>query len=229
MKPSNSALALCAVLLISSANAQSIPIYNIDPAIDGTFVEPANNKTWGYSFYVKSPVVVTHLGWFDTNQDGLTHAHKIGIWKDTTGMTGWPYINGGTLVTSVTIPSGTSAELSSAWRRMAITPITLPVGGYSVGGENNSQSLDEMWYIHFLDLTASVVDPRITVGSFDYNISGPDGFNPPGISPSGWYALDGAEIGAMMFVVAIPEPSGKLLLMTAVAMIAVVHRKSDRR
>jgi hypothetical protein len=228
MKLGYLAVALFVALLRSSANAQSVPIYNIDPAIDGSFVEPANNKTWGYSFYVKSPVVVTHLGWFDTNRDGLSHSHKIGIWKDTTGMTFWPYINGGSLVTSVTIPSGTSAELSGPWRRVAIAPITLQVGGYSVGGQNNSQSLDEMWYIHSFDLPEIVVDPRITVGSFDYNVNGPNGFNPPGIAPSGWYLLNGAEIGAMMFVEAIPEPSGKLLLVSAIAICAVLGRKCDR-
>lgn len=216
------AFAIWLTLFTSPLFAENRPIYDINPAVDGDFVEPANNKTWGSGFYVTSPVRVTYLGWYDTDGDGLSNSHRVGIWTDSR------YVGEGptdTLLTSATIPAGTAAELSGPWRRVPITPITLQPGGYAMGGQNNSQSLDKMWYIHSLDLPSSVVDPRIRVGSFDYNVSGPDGFNPPGSSPSGWYALNGAEVGAMIFVEAIPEPSTVLLTSLASAASVVFRRR----
>lgn len=229
MIPLRTALTIGMLFSGSLVFGQSVPIYNINPGVDGYFVEPANNKTWGYSFYVNSPIRVTHLGWYDTNGDGLSHAHRVGIWKDTTGMTGWPYINGGTLFTSTLIPVGTVAELSGPWRRVAITPITLEIGGYSIGGQNSASSLDEMWYIHFTALTPAVVDPRVTIGSFDYNVSGRDGFFPPGTSPSSWYALDGAEIGAMLFVEPVPEPTTLVLITIAGMLIFGFNKRRQSR
>src|SRR6476620_4583555 len=77
-----------------TAHADIAPLLNLNPAVDGSFVEPANNKTWGYAFYVTTPIRVTHLGWYDTGGDGLSHSHRIGICKDTGGVTlvNWPAI-----------------------------------------------------------------------------------------------------------------------------------------
>src|SRR3954453_11050000 len=128
------------LLLGATSYADVAPLLNIDPAVDGSFVEPANNKTWGWSFHVTSPIRITHLAWNDTGRDGLSHSHQVGIWKDPFNA------NGGTLLSSVTIPSGTVAELSGPWRRVAIAPIVLQPGDYSIGGQNNSQSLDNIVY-----------------------------------------------------------------------------------
>src|SRR4051812_2547053 len=97
-----------AILFIAApAFADVAPLLSLDPSIDGTFVEPANNKTWGYSFYITTPVTVTHLAWNDTARDGLSHSHEVGIWKDTSGISqgnwpGTPFPNGGQLITSAT-------------------------------------------------------------------------------------------------------------------------------
>jgi hypothetical protein len=232
MNPRLSGLACLYVLLAASpaTAAEVSPLIDVNPDVDRSLVEPANNKTWGYSFYVTSPVKVTHVAWYDTHRDGLSHSHQVGIWKDTTGLTTWPYMpqdGSGTLLFSTTIPAGTSAELSGPWRRVRVQfPIglTLGVGGYSIGGQNNAQSQDDMVYL--FDPPASVIDPRVKLGSFDFNMNGPDGFHPPGSPPSGWYALTGAELGPMLFVEAVPEPSGTALAFGCV--LATLSRRRQR-
>lgn len=153
------------------------------------------------------------MAWYDTSRDGLSHSHPVGIWKDTTGLTEWPYINGGTLITSAMIPAGVTAELSGPWRRVPIAPLVLDVGGYSIGGQNNSQSVDDMVYL--ANPGPSVVDPHVILGAFDYNIGGLDGFHPPGTPPSGWYLYWGAELGPMLFLEPVPEPGAAQLLAIA--------------
>jgi hypothetical protein len=220
------AVTLTLLLVGENSYADVAPLLSIDPAIDGTFAEPANNKTWGYSFYVTTPLRVTHLAWNDTGRDGLSHSHQVGIWKDTTGMTQWPYINGGTLIASATIPAGTAAELSGPWRRVPITPITLQVGGYSIGGQNNSQSLDNMMYIYFgVSDHPTGLDSRVIAGSFTFNTTGDDGFYAPGTHNSGWYLLNGAEVGSMMFVENVPEPS----CLVVVAVLALTGARLRRQ
>jgi hypothetical protein len=196
------------------------PLLDIDPAVDGSLVEPANNKTWGYSFYVTSPITVTHLGWNDTGRDGLSHSHPVGLWMDSYNT------NGGTLLTSVTIPAGTTAELTGPWRRVAISPIELQVGHfYSIGGQNNSQSLDNMVYKGILDaFHVPGLDPRVRPESFTFNVDGQDGFYAPGTHGSSWYALVGVELGAMLFVESVPEPSSFLLLVIAGTALQIARR-----
>jgi hypothetical protein len=210
------------------ALADSVPLLNLDPAVDGTFVEPANNKTWGYSFYVTTPIVVTHLAWNDTGRDGLSHSHPVGIWRDTSGITqanweGMPFPNAGTLITSATIPAGNTAELAGPWRRVPIAPVTLTVGGYAIGGQNNSQSTDDMVY-RLLSGNNSVYDPRVLKGSFTFNTGGPDGFYSPG-SLHEWYLNAGVELGPMMFIEAVPEPNYFALMSIGATILAYPRRR----
>ena len=62
------------------------------------------NTTLGWAFSLSSSVLVTDLGIFDgprsTAGDGLADSHLISIWT-----------SGGTLVTSTTVPAGTSGTL----------------------------------------------------------------------------------------------------------------------
>ena len=218
----------------SVALADSVPLIKFDPTITRNFVEPANNKTWGYSFYATTPVTVTHLAWYDTGGDGLSHSHKVGLWKDTSGITqaNWfsgYFPNGGSLLASVTVPAGTTAELSGPWRRVPITPVTLGVGGYSVGGQNNSQSTDEMVYKLFGSFGVSYptyLDDRVLGGSFTFNIGGADGFYAPGTtSGDGWYLAAGAELGATLFLESVPEPNSLMLFAIAAAVFGGSRRR----
>ena len=220
----------------SGVVADSTPLIKFDPTVTRNFVEPANNKTWGYSFYVTTPVTVTHLAWYDTGGDGLSRSHMVGLWKDTSGITqaNWfsgYFPNGGSLLAFASIPAGTTAELSGPWRRVPITPVTLGVGGYSVGGQNNSQSADDMVYKLFGNFGVvypALLDDRVLGGSFTDNTSGADGFYAPGTNGSHWYLASGAELGATLFLETVPEPNSLMLFAIAAAVFGGSCRRGRR-
>src|SRR2546429_1752598 len=69
---------------------------------------PFNNNHWslGYFFQVYSPFTVTHLAFWDDNQDGFSISHDVGIFSG----------DGSTLLSSATIAAGTGAPLLEAFR-----------------------------------------------------------------------------------------------------------------
>jgi hypothetical protein len=63
-----------------------------------------------------TPVPVTHLGFYDFNNDGLNRDHHVGIFA----------ADASTLLASVTVPAGTSALLTNGYRWVALdTPLLL--------------------------------------------------------------------------------------------------------
>ena len=81
------------------------------------------DQTWGWAFTLSSPVLVTELGLWDQNNDGLSASHVVTIWTST-----------GTLEAQGTIPSGTGATLTNGFRYVSIAPVVLPAGSYTIGG-----------------------------------------------------------------------------------------------
>ena len=103
---------------------------------------------WGWSPYTfgnrftvgAKDIVVTKLGYADLNYqdytqsgDGLADSHDMGIWNDS-----------GTLLASLTVPSGTSAALTNGFRYAELTnSLTLEanhtyiLGGNTTGSENH--------------------------------------------------------------------------------------------
>ena len=60
--------------------------------------------------------LVTHLGFYDINGDGLVYAHRVGIYSG----------NGGVPLVTVTVPSGTDAFYTNGYRWVPLpTPFTL--------------------------------------------------------------------------------------------------------
>jgi hypothetical protein len=68
----------------SAGEIPVVPLVNIDPAqtaessvlISG--VLPATDESWGWAFTVpdtQDRVFVTHVAWYDTDGDGLSHSH----------------------------------------------------------------------------------------------------------------------------------------------------------
>jgi len=82
---------------------------------------------WGYSFGVlTNDIRITALGFYDQDGDGLAVAHNVGLYYLTNGCGGNLY-----QITSVTVPSGTSAVLSNGYRWVTLSsPVTI-YGGYS--------------------------------------------------------------------------------------------------
>jgi hypothetical protein len=79
--------------------------------------------TLGFQFATNQAIAVTDLGVFDSEQNGLTDPHDIGIWD-----------SGGSLLASATVSSGTIDPLTNQFRYVPIVPVLLAGGqDYRIG------------------------------------------------------------------------------------------------
>ncbi len=94
--------------------------------------------TAGGSFQIGAEdVPVTHLGYYDINQDGLLSEHRVGI---------WPAEGGTNLIGFVTVPAGTDALLTNGYRWVALTtPILLRANTTYVLAAEVSASSGDGW------------------------------------------------------------------------------------
>ena len=90
------------------------------------------NDTYGWRFDVGStPLSVTHLGFFDTEYNGLNGSYQVGIWDMS-----------GNLMVQGTVQSGTASSLVGAYRFELVTPTTLDantryvIGAFSAEGND---------------------------------------------------------------------------------------------
>jgi hypothetical protein len=90
-----------------------------------------NNGHWslGYFFEVYSPFEVTHLAFWDVNNDGFTESHDIGLF-DATGTT---------LISSASLGAGAGAPLLDGFRLVAVEPFVLGIGTYQVLGTTGDE------------------------------------------------------------------------------------------
>jgi hypothetical protein len=88
-----------------------------------TFFGGAGSDTVGWGFSLSAPVLVTELGFWDENGDGLGQSHLVTIWSSS-----------GTQLAQATIPAGTSGTLVDGFRYLTLTtPISLAAGNYTIG------------------------------------------------------------------------------------------------
>jgi hypothetical protein len=246
-------LSLCITILLASTTCAGeipvVPLINIDPKqvaeSDRLFAGylPTTDESWGWAFAVQQGfrASITHVAWYDTNGDGLSHPHSIGIWRDTVrhelgfgdfGNLFFPQVSETEFVAEMTIPGGTEAELLGPWRRWAINPIVLGPGQYQLVGQNNHDSSDDLvFWIQPALVNAS--PPGITLQGLS---SGQQDFGP--IRWGGWLPSDvggrpvhGGIMGPMLFVqMIIPEPSTALLSFIALYVCSItVGRRNMRR
>ncbi len=156
-----------------------------------------SDDTRGFQFTVGgSPVSLTMLGTYDKFGDGLLTSHQVGVWTD-----------GGTLLTSTTVPVGTAAVLMNQWRMVNITPITLSANTtYRMGSHVFGDS-------HQFNTALGPLDPLIA--SHDDGAFGSPGFTFPS-------ALGGNFPMANGFVV-IPEASSAILF--GIGLIVICRRR----
>jgi hypothetical protein len=91
----------------------------------GASAAGTGNSTQGYAFNLSNPVLVTQLGIFDFElpfMPGLDESHLVTIWTST-----------GTLKAQGTVPSGTAGTLTDGFRYVAIAPMLLSAGSYTIG------------------------------------------------------------------------------------------------
>jgi hypothetical protein len=119
-------MTLVAMIFPASVSASTMAIQPTGGTILNTASQPQNGNGWtlGWSFRTTDALVVTDLGIYDYDQDGLGYAHQVGFWAEDN-----------TLLGSVTVPMGTAGVLVNHFRFASLAnPITLLAGSrYYVG------------------------------------------------------------------------------------------------
>ena len=131
---------LLLLITISVANANSTPAVS--------WTELLHSETWplvtlGYSFTVGNiPVVVTDLGYYDENGDGLQKDHLVGIWD-----------NSGNLLGSTTVLAG-NKNLDGKYRYQSLSKsIILETNTtYVIGGQANYEAVGRSGIIKGLEI-----------------------------------------------------------------------------
>jgi hypothetical protein len=198
-----------------------LPVIAIDPVnqvsrtpVEGQyfgFDETHSDAMIGYTFYLHQAITVSQIGWFDSEQDGLSRPFRVGLWKDLSGATSWPFIDPrnsvqllGNSATGITIPGGTLAPLNGVWRVVNLaTPLTLQPGGYELAGLDSATRSDAIRYV-----LGGPSNPYLTIGAPVQSYSAEtEGFH----ASDSFIAVSGLELGPMLFS-NIPEPSSWGLL-----------------
>lgn len=157
--------------------------------------------TLGFRFRVNQAILVTSFGVFDHEGDGLTVPHPIRLWSVT-----------GTPLHSVTIPAGTTAELTDRFRWVPIQPMLLPANAeFMFAAANFGQGADDYLATAAVPQSSS----RITLDN-SYEAYTPNGNLVFPTRVSAFYGSP-AWFGPNFKFIAVPEPSN--LLLSAIAMI----------
>jgi hypothetical protein len=123
-----------AVLLLGTAalaEAVPIPAVSLSNMSGRGLINPPFTLGWG--FETSQSIVVFDLGLFDSEQDGLSQSHEIGLWDES-----------GTLLVSTTIVAGTSGNLEGNFRFVNVAPVALAPGVYVIGALYPDLSLDPL-------------------------------------------------------------------------------------
>ena len=196
-----------------------VPLVNIDPqqlnpTMTTAGILPAADESRGWAFELATGKQLEYLAWYDTDGDGLSHSHRVGIWRNTLagfspGMGHYfPYFTANELVTEIVIPTGSQAELAGPWRRIPVGPIVLKPGQYQIVGENHAGSDDGLVFWLGLDHRPLAQGASLVGISIGQPIFGPikeGNWFPPLLIP-----LDVSPFtttGPMLFVRDVPEPS----------------------
>ncbi len=102
------------------AHAQTTAITGITIAPGGARL--SGDFTIGFEFTTTTSLLVSSLGVYDHDQDGLAGSHQVGIWR----------VSDQALLTSSTVT--TTSALDGLFRYESVAPITLPAGNtYRIG------------------------------------------------------------------------------------------------
>lgn len=193
-------------MLLSGGSIASAdePIININPSTYvGGFDEHHGDGMVGWNFQLLEPFVVTQVGWYAKNADGLSRAFQVGLWEEYEGSSKASLI--GNPVSGLIIPAGTNGSLLGSWRVVDLAkPLTLQPGSYSIGGLDTSATTDVIKYAGPIGPPPQALAPpgsALVIGEFFYAGASPTTNLGP---PSNAYAAFGLELGPMLFGTAAP-------------------------
>lgn len=94
--------AMFLVIMLVNAQSQASPILT---SFDNPSIFFSQSHTLGYAFSSDTSTSITALGFFDSNLDGFSAGHQVGLWD-----------SGGTLLGQVSLGSGTGETLIGDFR-----------------------------------------------------------------------------------------------------------------
>jgi len=156
--------------------------------------------TVGYAFTVKNePLSVHRLGAWDDGGGGFTSMNIVGLWQE-----------GGTLLATAIMPSGSSAPFENGFRWFNLTtPVILSANTtYRVGVQASLE-------MHSSGFVTDPISPHINLLGAVHN-NQQNNFTYPGSTPFAGQAIVGPNLGYTV----VPEPSvAHLIAATAIALV----------
>lgn len=207
--PDLAAMLMGAFLSAESIASAAAPIINVNPSTDVPtpywgFDEGHANGMVGWTFQLREPFMVTQVGWYAENADGLSRPVQVGLWGASSLI--------GDRVSGLIIPAGTNAEVAGPWRVVGLAePLVLQPGNYALGGLDTSATTDVIKYVLATDQVNALAGSSLVIGQFFYAAIAPGPFG----YPTGLHLADGLELGPMLFgtnVTALPAGSGLNIL-----------------
>ena len=183
--------AICALVavLATTLAANAGPLFTIGNNSSGTFLgNPPFTLGFEFTVGTNGTQRMTKIGVFDSDQNGLAVAHRVGLWNSS-----------GVLLASGIVPAGTAGSLVNQFRYIDINPVILGAGTYRIGALYDGPVFSDS-LIFPGQATGFATDPNITfVGSrfaFGAGLTDPTGNG--GLAP-GYF-------GPNALIEATPEP-----------------------
>ena len=180
----------------------------------------------GWTFEVRSPIVAPGLAWYDAGRDGLLGSHQVGLWKETTGLSipFFPRSSNLTMLASLTIASGTSAELVGSWRKVNFeAALTLEPGLYEIAGTEQGSPRDSVVWASTFDVIPVLHDERIVLGGPAFH------FTPNQLEPGNdFLTAYGPMMGPVLFIEQVPEPSAAVLAALGIGAVLFFRARRSR-
>ena len=200
-----------AVLLLLTASWCMASNIAVIPVLGGFQNNSYNyDGTLGWTFDVRVPISVTSLGYFDAGSDGLANSYPVGIWDGA-----------GNLLISATVPDGTGGSLLEGFRFIAVSPLTLQPGQYTIGAFAQATSTDEFRFGVPLINWFSAITPGQHATTPGSALSLPAPSNTSGL---GYFGPN--FIGE---VATVPEPGSVGLLAAGLTALVAASKRRQRR
>jgi hypothetical protein len=113
-------------LAMSAIGTVSVRADQIAASMTGFNITGSGVFTVGWQFNVLTPIEVTQLGWMGQQLNGN---HQVAIWASS----------GGSPLVQTTVL--TTDPQTGLFRYHSVAPVTLGVGSYIIGGENDAQDV----------------------------------------------------------------------------------------
>jgi hypothetical protein len=203
------AAGLTLVSLLAVRPIEAATIAYLDPAVAGN---QSFQGSLGQNFRVNSPIIVTQLGVFDSDQDGIAGTLSVAIFSST-----------GSQVTPVLQFSGLAGPLILGDRFLPLpSAVVLAPGDYSLttapwGANLNGNAFFPGFAPPILDSGGGA----ITFTGSGFLTGGGLQYLPPAGLPS-----DQFNAGTFLFTTQAPEPASAILLAMGLLLLVLVPRRS---